>query len=225
MRGKTCTIPGCDKPYRSRGTCWGHRSEEKIRERYTPGSTCSVAGCDRKPKAMGMCGNHRRTFRKHGDPTANGHQLKMDQWQARFWANVYPCPVTGCWHWGAAIFAKRGGYGNFCIRGKSRKAHVVAYELLVGPVSDGLVLDHLCRVTCCVNPDHLEPVTPGENTRRAHSPSMLSRQSGRCVSGLHLMTPDNVYIRPDNGRRWCRACEAIRTSRRASSKLAHRPAV
>jgi hypothetical protein len=46
------------------------------------------------------------------------------------------------------------------------KAHILAYERTVGPVPTGLLLDHKCRVRCCVNPDHLEPVTPQENARR-----------------------------------------------------------
>ena len=61
----------------------------------------------------------------------------------------------------------RTGYGNIRHGGKSLLAHRVAYELLVGPIPQGLQLDHLCRVRRCINPHHLEPVTARENTRRA----------------------------------------------------------
>ena len=58
------------------------------------------------------------------------------------------------------------GYGTFWDGERKRLAHVVAYELFVGPVPDGRELDHLCRVPACVRPTHLEPVTHAENLRR-----------------------------------------------------------
>lgn len=85
----------------------------------------------------------------------------------RFWPKVRKEPSpSGCWIWTGAI--RRGdGYGEFHARqGMSRLAHRVAYEPLVGPVPDGLQIDHLCRVRRCVNRAHLEPVTHAENVRR-----------------------------------------------------------
>lgn len=76
----------------------------------------------------------------------------------KFWGYVLP---TGfCWEWTGQ---KDSGYGRY----SGRPAHRVTYEVLVGPIPDGLTLDHLCRNKGCVNPDHLEPVTSSENTRRA----------------------------------------------------------
>lgn len=70
----------------------------------------------------------------------------------------------GCWPW---IGGKPHGYGVLRVPGgEVRRAHVVLYELLVGPVPDGLELDHLCRNRGCVSPTHMEPVTPAENGRR-----------------------------------------------------------
>ena len=70
----------------------------------------------------------------------------------------------GCWLWTKSI--DYGGYGRIGQRGVNARAHRVSYEHFVGPIPDGLSLDHLCRNRRCVNPDHLEPVTGSENTRR-----------------------------------------------------------
>ena len=77
-------------------------------------------------------------------------------------------PVTGCWVWIAAT--SPNGYGNVPIargkRQKARSAHTAHWEFRKGKVPDGFVLDHLCRNRSCINIDHLEIVTPAENTRR-----------------------------------------------------------
>ncbi len=114
---------------------------------------------------------------------------------ARFWDKVAFEPNTGCWLW--AAYADRKGYGQFSAGSRAdgtyRKvfAHRWAYEHEVGPIPEGLTIDHLCRVPLCVNPGHLEPVTNRENTRRGvvsrgvaaqHGAySMYSNQSCRCV--------------------------------------------
>jgi hypothetical protein len=83
---------------------------------------------------------------------------------------ITPLPWTGCWLWDGRRFS-RNGYGRVWHDGKERQAHRVTYELLVGPIPQGLILDHLpkCRVRCCVNPDHLEPVTHRTNTLRGEA--------------------------------------------------------
>lgn len=82
----------------------------------------------------------------------------------RFWSKVDKDGI--CWLWRGAIGAN--GYGAFRgPDGKTTTAHKFAYEALVGPVPSGLHLDHLCRIRSCVRPDHLEPVTPALNVRRA----------------------------------------------------------
>lgn len=73
--------------------------------------------------------------------------------------------VTGfCWLWTGALYK---GYGRCVFEGRNQGAHRVIYKLLVGEILDGLELDHLCNIRNCVNPDHLEPVTPEENKRRS----------------------------------------------------------
>jgi len=70
-----------------------------------------------------------------------------------------------CWEW---ISQKDGrGYGRFSYNGRPVISHRLSYEHFVGPFDLKLQIDHLCHFTSCVNPDHLEPVTNFENTRRA----------------------------------------------------------
>jgi len=110
--------------------------------------------------------------------------------EERFWPKVEK--TDGCWLWRGCIL--KTGYGAFYLKKngvrKSMRAHRVAYELVVGPIADGLTLDHLCRVTTCVNPQHLEPVTLAENIRRAVRPT--------CKRGHPKVAGD----------RQCRTCQA-----------------
>src|SRR5688500_14261562 len=85
----------------------------------------------------------------------------------RFWTKTFPEPNTGCWLWANATGGHANSYGKFGWQKVSRYAHRVSYEVLVGEIPPELEVDHLCRVSLCVNPAHLEPVTPGVNQRRA----------------------------------------------------------
>lgn len=118
--------------------------------------------------------------------------------------------VSGCWLWTAGL--DKDGYGTFSIRlenrDRSRRAHRISYELYVGPIPDGLVIDHLCCIRNCVNPKHLEPVTVQENTLRGTSAAGLVARLGVCCRG-HDMLGDNVYVSP-GGERQCRECKRIR---------------
>lgn len=137
-------------------------------------------------------------------------QIKCDESarlspEQRFWANVKVADKTSprsphlgpCWEWQAGGVR---GYGRFTgqrgARGKIL-AHRFAYELLIGPIPDGLELDHLCRNHTCVNPAHLEPVTGSENSRRTRLVS--------CSRG-HPFDDVNTYVSP-KGKRECRICK------------------
>ncbi len=109
---------------------------------------------------------------------------------------------SGCWEWTAS--EKTPGYGSFNLNGKCVLAHRASYELHVGPIPQGLVLDHLCRNTLCVNPEHLEPVTARENIVRGESVMAYRAAQTHCIHG-HELTLGNTYARP-GGRRECRAC-------------------
>jgi hypothetical protein len=89
---------------------------------------------------------------------------------------------TPCWIWQLTV--SEDGYGRVSVGRSNIAAHRFYYEQRFGPIPDGLLLDHLCRVRCCVNPDHLEPVTTLENTRRGLN-CKLSPQEVTLVRELH----------------------------------------
>lgn len=130
----------------------------------------------------------------------------------RFWEKVFPEPNSGCWLWGAATTNEgygmlgkgRSGEGNFL-------AHRFSYEYFRGPIPDKYQLDHLCRIPCCVNPQHLEIVSPGENIRRGLLPE-INRKRGRAVTHCaqgHPFSSKNTYI-TKTGKRACRECARLR---------------
>lgn len=119
-----------------------------------------------------------------------------------------------CWIWHAAT--NGGGYGAVKIAGKMEPAHRVVYEILVGPIPDGLHLDHLCRRRRCVRPDHLEPVTNGENLRRGNGWSGINARKTECAQG-HPYNEENTRIRSRGSGRDCRACGRERYHRRKAA--------
>lgn len=96
------------------------------------------------------------------------------------------------------------GYGVFNWKSERTKAHRAVFELLEGAIADGLEPDHLCEVTLCVRPSHLEPVTHRVNILRGQSPAAQNARKTHCLKG-HEFTAENTYERPDGGRR-CRTC-------------------
>jgi HNH endonuclease len=127
---------------------------------------------------------------------------------------------TPCWVWQGYI-RPRDGYPDR-MRWHGRKVwplrHI--YEMLVGPIPEGLDLDHLCRVRVCVNPEHAEPVTRGENVRRGVGPSAVHARKTHCIHGHSLA---DAVLRPQrdgSGRmqRECRTCRAIRLAQWSSRR-------
>lgn len=126
-------------------------------------------------------------------------------------------PTRGGWRWQSSKYYGRGGdlYGMLWDGTKQRHAHRISHELFKGRLDPGLTIDHLCRNTLCVNPDHLEAVTLRENILRGNSPSARCARRKRCVNG-HALKPGNIYRYARNpNERVCRKCKLKLVARRA----------
>jgi hypothetical protein len=176
----TCLEDGCDQPAAKRRLCTKHYQRRRahgielpppvVRNKHLP---CTVDGCSEPRWIRGYCRLHHNRWQRNGDPLVEKRSSTPLQKMQRH------IEVTGfCWLWRGALDGQ--GYGQLKAPGNTTvRAHRWVYEQLVGPIPDGLQLDHLCRVIICVNPDHLDPVTQAENVRRgwAYQP-VRDRQKG-----------------------------------------------
>ena len=196
---------------------------------------CIKEDCSRSVETRDMCNMHylrwRKALKKAGLPlppappkprpiadlggsTPHDEQYR-ERTRRRIAAHSKP-DSTGCWLWMKSL--DRDGYGVCQAQGRD-SAHRVCYLAFVGPIPAGMVIDHRCHSddeTCaggtdcahrrCVNPAHLEPVAPGENTLRGRSPWAKNARKTHCHRG-HEFTPENTNQRHDG--RVCRACSRI----------------
>lgn len=119
----------------------------------------------------------------------------------RFMSKVEIVTESGCWIWMG--FLDKGGYGSFDFAGKKIKHPKAAWTVLRGKIPPGLEPDHLCRVRCCVNPDHMELVTHRINCQRGNAGKHFSDRT-HCPKG-HPYSGDNLSIKKSGARR-CMAC-------------------
>jgi hypothetical protein len=170
----------------------------------TTAPTCAIDDCAKPTKSSRaiMCSMHMSRLARTGN-TDPRPPATPEQDAARFWARVERGTTTECWPWLGVILAT--GYGQFRAQNTRFMAHRYAYELVYGPIPDGLELDHVwargCERIDCVNPAHLEPVASAENLRRSNAASAVNRRKQRCSLG-------HRYRRAKDGKRFCPTCKA-----------------
>jgi hypothetical protein len=207
-----CSVESCNRTvgrHGARGLCPGHYlrwqahgdpGSEPIKE-YDSTRPCRVESCGARAKAQGLCNTHYERLNRTGT---------LDRRTAadRFEAKVEK--TATCWLWTGA--KNNRGYGQFL--GDTDRlvlAHRFSYELAIGPIPQGLTLDHLCRTPLCVNPAHLEAVTLRVNILRSESTSALNARKTHCPKG-HPYAGDNLVVWGKTRR--CRTCSRERDRER-----------
>lgn len=199
-------IPTLDKRGRPQRFVHGHNG----RLRTKP--TCAVVTCNRYVQTRGLCGRHWMRIKMYGRLYPVTPKINPELW---FWSHVaLPTEVDGCWLWTGPLFP--AGYGEaVSVRlspTRTKQAHRWVYEQRVGAIPPNAHIDHLCRVPRCVNPEHLEAVTPAENTRRGLHGVLRTY----CKFG-HELTPENTYNKAQDGSRRCRQCQAEQMRRKRAA--------
>jgi HNH endonuclease len=192
-------------------------------------ATCSIDGCG-KPvfrKAHGWCVMHYRRWQRNGHPLAV-RQIVGDT-SARLLSHIQVGAPDECWPWTACVDER--GYGK--TRGPETLAHRAVFVTFVGPIPDGLTIDHICHQhdecpggddcphrRCCNWVAHLKPAPVGSNVLRGNAPSALNARLLMCAKGLHPFDAANTYV-SRKGKRRCRTCRnEWRQARRAAGLAA-----
>lgn len=198
----SCMIAGCSLPIRCKALCAKHYSRALYRSR-NPEVKVVYNAC---PTACGC-------ETKEVDHWCRAFRLWMQELLAQSVTAEPPpvdplaLPVSGpCWTWTGSSRGRTEStrYGLVGVAGRLVRTHRIAVACS-GRILGDKQVDHRCRNTLCINPDHLDVVTNEENKRRTRKEF--------CANG-HEWTDDNTYIRPDTGRRQCQACRAAARARR-----------
>lgn len=192
---RTCKKRGCTNHPRSKYSdlCNTHY---RLKREAEETRLCKRKGCEQKIRSSGLCSVHYwRQYEGRGTP-----RTPMQRFMDLVQKGRGRSP---CWVWQGS---SRMGYPAFAVTHRSSPyAHRWYWEQVVGPVPKGMQLDHLCRNKMCVNPKHLEAVTPKVNRQRA---AVFITE---CPHG-HPYTEENTRRR--NGKRECRTCARLRDRRR-----------
>jgi hypothetical protein len=115
---------------------------------------------------------------------------------------------NSCWNWQGSL---SGGYSMYSVNRTTYHVHKFIFELFMHPVPKGMHLHHKCHNKACVNPWHLEVLSPREHVRKGNNPCGINMRKKFCAHG-HPFNGRNVHIYTGRGwiERRCRKCESIR---------------
>lgn len=167
---------------------------------------CSFPDCGKPLKTRGLCQPHYKQLWRGEALRPLAPPRGSVSLQDRLWQKVEKTET--CWLWTGS--GNGHGYGQIGQGDRKFYVHRLAYEWLVGPIAEGMQVDHLCMVRRCVNPDHMEIVTPKVNANRGYGQCVtaaLQLAKTHCKHG-HEYTPENTRIDKKRGIRLCRTCEA-----------------
>jgi len=174
---------------------------------------CSVDGCDRNIRKREWCDMHYMQLMRAGVIT----NLPVQTVAERLAAGLVRMP-NGCLEWTGVT--NRGGYGRIWFNGKIVMAHRLAWELVNGPIPEGMLIRHLvCDNPPCCNVDHLRPGTQVENLADMVAKDRHGRYNSvktHCPQH-HEYTEANTYLSPQ-GRRTCRTCKRAKDVRRDAKR-------
>ena len=168
----------------------------------TPDPACQIGTCT-KPARPGrrLCSMHEARKTRHGDPLHVAYAMDVD---ATNWESFLGKRITrqndGCWTWNA--YRNPNGYGQVRFRGSNWYAHRVSYTLAVGPIPDGLTVDHICFKPSCVRPDHLRLLTLAENTARHEIKARTCKRGHALPSLEHVGECDRCIKIKNRFRHW-----------------------
>jgi hypothetical protein len=207
---RTCAIAGCAAPVIAREMCNRHykrwlRGAPLVDAPPGQIAPCSVADCTRPAIAREMCTLHYQRWQRNGTTELQPRASLRDRLLSQVDRSA-----DGCWNWLGQV---TNNYGRTGISRSKVWAHRASYEEFVGRIPPGFQIDHLCKNTVCINPDHLEAVTPRVNTLRSDSLSAIAARRTHCAAG-HEYTDENTRQRRDRRARVCRTCARADAARR-----------
>lgn len=190
MVPKTCTIPECGNQHKARGLCGKHyqrwvRGDDSLGLPTPELIECDASGCTAKSTVAEFCSIHYQRNRRHGNPLGGGI-AKMRDVDAKFKARTVR--EGECLVWTAG--QKSSGYGKIFADGRGQTAHVWAYKRFVGPVPEGMEVDHRCWNRLCCEPTHLRLVTHKQNNEN-HQGALVTSTTG--FRGVHWNTKAGKY--------------------------------